>query len=369
MKTWLLTPRDTLVIRDGRPIQEGAPPMRSLDLPWPSTLAGLVRTRIGTNAEGKFDRESDDVLRISVRGPLLAELDSQGAMTRYLVPAPRDCLWHRPTEENDEHAGQLARFRLTPQPTPAGCVTDLGDRQLVGFDGQTPRSKPADDVPLFWYWDDFQNWLLKPQAPDTVEWLPPNFGRRALPHERRTHVVIEPGSQTAKEGQIFDTDGLRFSLRRDGREEHLAITLACDDPGLRGGAVLCGGERRLSYLRGVDKPWPACPDELSLGSERLARVILLTPALFNERYAPDTLGGAPVVACAVPRAEVISGWDLARGGAKPTRRMAPAGSVYWVRLEPKQDARAWVRDMWMQCVSDKEQDRRDGFGLCVVGRA
>ena len=37
-----------------------------------------------------------------------------------------------------------------------------------------------------------------------------------------------------------------------------------------------------------------------------------------------------LVCAAVPRAETISGWDLPTQQPKPARRVAPAGSVYWL---------------------------------------
>ncbi|EQD59245.1 CRISPR-associated Cmr3 family protein, partial [mine drainage metagenome] len=38
---------------------------------------------------------------------------------------------------------------------------------------------------------------------------------------------------------------------------------------------------------------------------------------------------ARLVCAAVPRAQVVSGWDLARRAPKAALRAAPAGSVYW----------------------------------------
>jgi CRISPR-associated protein Cmr3 len=62
---------------------------------------------------------------------------------------------------------------------------------------------------------------------------------------------------------------------------------------------------------------------------------------------------------------------------KPTRRLAPAGSVFFVQLpgtDRADDAaiEAWIDAIWMQNISDDhpgdpERDRRDGFGLAVLG--
>ena len=131
---------------------------------------------------------------------------------------------------------------------------------------------------------------------------------------------------------------------------------------------MLGGERRLSTL----EPEPETVDtdpmamKVLLSKQNRLRVILLTPAIFTDGAVPKAILGAPVVAAAVGRPQVVSGWNYAKNAPKPTRRMAPAGSVYWV--EPK-DTEAWVSRAWLACCSDAKQDRLDGFGLCVLGVA
>jgi CRISPR-associated protein Cmr3 len=72
----------------------------------------------------------------------------------------------------------------------------------------------------------------------------------------------------------------------------------------------------------------------------------------------------------VPRPETISGWDFETRRPKASRRLVSAGSVYWLELHGEPDARVgWAREVWMQNVSDEDQDKRDGFGLAVVGVA
>ena len=45
-----------------------------------------------------------------------------------------------------------------------------------------------------------------------------------------------------------------------------------------------------------------------------------------------------------------------------------AGTVMFVSLAGDRAAiERWVDATWMQCISDEEQDRRDGFGLAVLG--
>jgi CRISPR-associated protein Cmr3 len=119
----------------------------------------------------------------------------------------------------------------------------------------------------------------------------------------------------------------------------------------------------LSALEGERPDWPA-PN-----ISARARVLLLTPALFAEGAVPGEIAGARVIAAAVGRPQTISGWDMAAGGPKPTRRMAPAGSVYWVDLSGMSEMRRsdWCAAVHFQSVCSDEQDNLDGFGLAVVG--
>ena len=106
---------------------------------------------------------------------------------------------------------------------------------------------------------------------------------------------------------------------------------------------------------------------------------MLTPAMFERGALPGTEGPLlrsraelriSLVGACVPRPVTLSGWDFATARPKRTRRAVAAGAVYWLDLEGPPGARAaWLEEAWMKNVSDGEQDRRDGFGLCAVGVA
>ena len=391
MTTWILEPRDTLLLRDARPSLAGAGALRTLDFPWPSSLAGLLRTRIGTDAKGWFDPVlAEPVRRVELRGPLLVQLDHQGGVAETFVPAPHDCFWYRETAPVE----RFVRKRLRPidiRQQVAGCQTDLDEEEsarpvrpdlLVGYEEGGVIAKPTRG-PAFWRWTDFAAWLKEPY-PETP--LAPQqfreFGLPALTREQRVHVSIDPNSQTAQDGALFMTEMLRFTHWPKGQDPaQLALLFECTNPyegqrPLTPGCVTFGGDRRLSWLRtapSVLPPAPKLPAAFYSSSVRLARVFLLTPALFESGFAPEWIGDprVRVVAAAVPRPQVVSGWDFAAAPPrpKPNRRMAPAGSVYWVELPPKVDAEGWLDKVWMKCIPNQlsEQDSRDGFGLCAAG--
>jgi CRISPR-associated protein Cmr3 len=412
MPTWIIEPRDPLIVRDGRPF--GPTPgarARSLTFPCPSTTTGGVRTRAGLNANGAFEEtRQQDVLKIEVRGPLLVELapDENALITNWLVPAPADALLLSPEKVSDP----IQRKRLLPLTLPAGAAANLPEDQAPVGQARPDTRKPWDKAPRCWYWQPFVEWLTTPPAEDDVT-LDKNRDKGSdaaqikqngqlihLGHDGpttedgRMHVSILPDSATAREGMLYQTRGLEFahrSRRAGGQPEHLwqtvrlglAVLVAEPPAALRitAGLAPLGGERRVVAWREGTLGDPAldistCPADIAnaIARDGACRVVLLTPACFKEGYYPTWLleerhGVQPKLrAVAVDRAQVVSGWDFVQNRPKPSRRLAPAGSVFFLTLDGDEAARRkWVASIWMECISDEQVDRGAGFGLAVLG--
>ena len=371
MNVWIIEPRDPLIVRDGRPF--GPIPgarARSLPFPFPSTIAGGVRTRDGLDPEGRFKiSEIPRLKRIAVRGPLLVELDSSvGDIRAWFAPAPADALL---LDVDPPGSGRAVIKRLVPLRPPSGASTNLPPGLVpVGMPEPDPR-KPCPTAPRFWNWERFERWLVDPQQEEVRL---ADLGCNGPIQETRTHVRILGETGTGAEGALFQTRGLEFT-QADTRER-LALAVATDAPNLRVGVAPLGGERRLVFWRKSNRHLPQCPAELPklIGEKGHCRVILLTPAHFLKGSMPSWLledrhGVQPsLAAMALPRAQVVSGWDLEKRKPKPTRRLAPAGTVLFFKLTGETRAiQGWVEALWMQCISDEEQARRDGFGLAVLG--
>lgn len=150
------------------------------------------------------------------------------------------------------------------------------------------------------------------------------------------------------------------------------------------GLVPGGGERRLCrWLEANKAELPSMPEAVvkhveGPGDTVLLRVMLLTPAVFRNGWRPGSGNGELLAvkdelkvslrAASVARPITLSGWDFAARQPKATRRAAAAGSVYWIELHGKPEVRLqWAREVWMNNISDEVQDRRDGFGLAMLG--
>jgi CRISPR-associated protein Cmr3 len=386
---WIIEPHDPLIVRDGRPF--GPDPSAraiSLSFPFPSTTTGGVRTRAGLK-DGVFDlSQIERVKLIKVRGPLLVQLTPDGDESKpeqWLMPTPADALLLEP---EPPHEGFVLRKWLVPLRLPEDAQTSLDttnkDSLMLVGQVQPDPHKPVKEAPHYWYWNTFQAWLIAPPRDGQIVSLS-GLGHSGPQREQRIHVSMNTDRRTAKEGALFETSGLEFTFTGRDREkrlsevQRLALAVAVDEneaPGIRDGLASLGGERRMVSWRKSDYGLPQCPEELwkAIIKTKSCRVILLTPACFKQGHRPTWLaeqqyGVQPRLrAIAIQRPQVVSGWDLENKRPKPTRRLAPAGTVLFLSLEGSDEAiKHWVEGIWMQCVSDNEQDRNDGFGLAVLG--
>ncbi|HBT47372.1 MAG TPA: type III-B CRISPR module-associated protein Cmr3 [Peptococcaceae bacterium] len=379
MTVWIIEPRDPLVVRDGRPFGP-VPGARAVSLafPFPSTITGAVRTHDGLDAAGRFQlSEVHRVKDINARGPLLVELDSgTGDVAHWLVPAPADALL---LDLDPDNTVRLMLKPLVPLQMPPGARTDLPNALApVGMPRRDPR-KPSNRAPRYWYWEFFQQWLSDPREREVSL---ADLGHDGPVREARIHVGIRPETKTADEerGALFQTQGLEFThalgIQKLSGARRLGLAVATDAPNLKSQIAPLGGERRLVFWRQSRKMLPTLPEEVkeNIADQRHCRLILLTPAHFKAGWKPTWLlrereGVKPSAqAVALRRYETVSGWDFDKKQPKATRRLAPAGTVFFLKLEGNSaNIKRWIDTTWMQCISDEQQDRRDGFGLAVLG--
>jgi len=241
--------------------------------------------------------------------------------------------------------------------------------------------KPSLEAPPYWHWDAFEQWLLEPAE---GEQSLATLGHHGPLREHRLHVSMNPETLTAKTGALFETSGLEFVSPGEDLEtrlrnaQRLALAVIVDrKETLRSGLASLGGERRMVIWRRGDRNPPDCPEKLLdiISNQEACRVVLLTPACLKEGYRPTWLlkprnGVQPDLrAIAIQHPQVVSGWRLEPPpGPKPTRRLAPAGTVLFLSLKGDKAAiKQWVKDLWMKCISDDEEDQNDGFGMAVFG--
>ncbi len=357
-RTLLIQPRDPVIFRDGKPFTQGLP-ARSVNWPLPSAVIGPIRTRLAR--EIGYDPDTvGRLIRIEHIGPFLA-VKKEGKYT-LAFPAPADAVaFAMRKHENAVKVHALRPARLTGREgidTPDSLCPLLGGRE-----------EKTVEPPPFWSAPTTLRWLQECNPPPRVR-LRKRLGFDSLQRQRRIHLEVLPDTLAARKGALFSTEGLEFpgcaicSRIRYADGERWAS--------LESLAPL-GGERRLAYWSEADIAWPTPPDWLEKAV--FVRLQLITPGYFSEGWRPQWLkSGTPpgldglkleLISAAVPRAMAHSGWDLTKPGKhgeKPTRFLAPAGSVYFCKV-----IQGDPRRLWMRSICDDPQFGRDGFGLVLCG--
>lgn len=367
MYNHLIVPQAPLVFRSGRPF--GAGSRDGANFPWPSSLAGLLRTQVMDEHgwHGKLSEEQQQALReLTVRGPILAE--RSGSRITPMLPRPADALLL-----DDESGGKTYR-RLSPGTLPPGCACDLPPGMqpllLAGEHKGKPQAGPAFwPLPILLAWRRGED--VKSFDPDEPT------------SEARSHVALDRATLAADPGRLFQTEGLDFARRRKtggrGFEARDWIFLCRFAQPLAERTLTFGGEGRLSWLAAAPADALDAPTEhvAALAATRHITLTLVTPALFAEGWRPawlDDTGEVPGIAglrlrlkaAAVERWKGVSGWDLATWGAKPARKAVAPGATYWFEVIGEPPI-GWAEKLWLAPISDQPQDQWDGFGLVVPG--
>ncbi|HXG11853.1 MAG TPA: type III-B CRISPR module-associated protein Cmr3 [Gemmataceae bacterium] len=378
-----LEPLDVLFFRDGRPFLSGTEQMTS-GLPLPQTVAGAIRTALLRTAGCDFRRlkqaieagqsfaqavtqachqQYHGIGQIMVRGPWLARwLDKRKEQYEVLVPAP--AILHKrkgkgenkePEGEKEKKEGQKSLFRLTPLPAeklPGWSLSLPEDQQ--GLRPLWLRELVVTELEERYLTRAGLEQFLRGEDVDVEAVVPAS---KLYEFDYRTGIGIHPDRLAAAESQIY---GRGFLALADNVFLYAEVMLPAEDSVLglfRAMTTLAlGGESKQVRVHCLPQPF-AWPNQQPQGDKQKPLVLLTTPCPFQAGWKPQALNGR-LVAAAVPGSLAFSGWDLARGGPKPTRFAVPAGSVYFLESLP---------DNWQHSLAENDEDRQLGWGCCLTG--
>jgi len=381
-----LDPLDVLFFRDGRPFTEAS--RGQSGLPWPQTLAGALRTHLLRSAgcdlkafgelatQLRAGQPLEDAIaavcgagwiaRTELRGPWLCQ--QVDGRLEVLVPVPTNLqqLKDHASKDSAKNGGAAAKepvhkasegkaerqwARLDPL---------SADRELPGWQPPVQGMRPL--------------WLeQRVRSERTMAYLRPAGLAAYLAgntpaadtlvepedlygFDHRTGIVVRPDELTAQKHLIY---AISLLALHQGVCFYAEVDLPADAPAeVLGQETLLdfGGEGRKARAQPVGRfEWPDPPPV----SEGRVLLLLTTAAVFAERWRPKLPDGTRLVAAAVSGYEAFSGWDLARGGPKPTRFAVPAGSVYFVETPSKQSLSG--------SLAESDEDRRLGYGCALQG--
>jgi CRISPR-associated protein Cmr3 len=347
-----LSPRDGLFLKDGRGwFTSESGRAGSLGWPFASTVRGALRTCLGHAHEETVGRPlaADEWLHLNAGLgvdavlPLCRPVGTPFSAAARRWPAPRDGVVFTGEE-------RVRPLTPTARSTASTIVLD-GAGEATAIEGLRHPSpgevsgKP-DAMPSWWCDAAFTAWLCG--LPVKASEIAPTD----RPVSRvQTHVTIDPVSGAAHDGGLFSStviEPLTRTADEGGAHEWAVAAIGSGfEPGnLAGRRVRLGGDGRFATCEPMPPTAYAMPDPLRhafAAGPRGLRMVLVSHASFTRGWLPEwlelrqeTLGGVmPGVgdvilrAACVGRPVSVSGWDMAARRPKPTRRLVPAGSVYF----------------------------------------
>ena len=301
------------------------------------------------------------VARIAVCGPWIARMPTDTKQSpEVLVPAP--AVLHTAKKEASGNLHRLFPLREPPPGWRDSVPADQKDLRPLWLK-HADATEPATG---FLTRGGLETFL----AGDTPEPADLIKSDELFTLDHRTGIEISPDQLTAKEGGIYGASFLvlrtPYTAREPGDDSPQAsavvlyaeVAIPADagpNPFDRITTISLGGEgrrARIAVVRRFDWPsvTPAVPKQRPL-------LLQTTPGIYDAGWMPACLRGW-LVAAAVPAVVAVSGWDLARGGPKPTRFAAADGSVYFLNELPNN---------LPQALSDEVTDRQQGWGCFVQG--
>jgi len=326
-----IEPLDVLFLRGNKLFGDPGSHGESLVPPWPSVAAGALRSlmlaadgvdiaafargnqahpTLGTpTAPGSFAVTGFDLARRGAKGHV---------ETLHALPADLAL------GQDDRQRLQLTR--LQPHKPADGLVSSSPLAQWPVL-AASSRTKPVGG-----HWLTQAGWAnyLAGKTPDVAQLV---ASAKLWLLDARVGVGLDAATGRADDGKLFTTQAVAFQ----SDVGFLAAVRGAEPP--KSGMLRFGGDGRGAALQSAAHE-PTQPDWAAIARAKRCRIVLTTPGLFTQGWRPPGVDAAlrldlhgvtgQLVCAAVPRAEVVSGWDLARAQPKAAERVAPSGSVYWI---------------------------------------
>ncbi len=328
-----IEPLDVLYLRGNALFGDAGDHSAALMPPWPSLAAGALRAQclvahgIDPSAYAHGKPLPDDLHRclgtpaapgtFRLRAFTLARRCANGGIEP-LFPLPADVVVVN---------GQL--YTLRPTPTHSALRSSYPLLLLPTL--QAEAGKPESG---YWLTPAGMTAYLRGTALDRDRHLVASA--TLWQTDSRLGIALNRASRSAEEGRIYTTETV--ALRHD--VGFIAAVDGADELLPKAGLLRFGGDGRGARMQICAPDWPQ-PDWSALAAATGFRLLLTTPGLFAggwelpgltaDRQWPVGCGVAMLQAAAVPRPQVISGWDLANWQPKPAQRLVPTGSVYWLQ--------------------------------------
>ena len=363
-----IEPLDVLFLRGNKLFGDPGSHGESLVPPWPSAAAGALRSQVLAHdevdlrafAQGHIAHPSLGTPAAPGSFALTAFTLAQqqvGGMVHTIHTLPADLVV---TKNN----AVLSIQSLRPRP-PSHGLQSSGTLVQVPVLPEAERRKAETGI---WLTQDGWQSYLNGQLPNPTTDLVNISELWAI--DSRVGIGLDSGTRSVEEGKLFTAQAVAF-------KPGIGFVASVRGAALpEQGTLRLGGDGRGASSQSVAHQTPQA-DLQVIAPQGRCRVVLTTPGLFTKGWLPNgfaqqsdghhwlDLHGvrARLVCATVPRAETISGWDLARWQPKDALRAATTGSVYWLdQLQATPDALGKLAEngFWSDACEDTQR-RAEGF--------
>lgn len=371
-----IEPLDALYLRGNKLFGDPGSFGESLVPPWPSIAAGAIRSWMLTEASidpAAFARGDAPHAALGIPGAPGPFTVTAFHLAR-AVGADVQTL-HQPPADLAVFAEDEGVWSQRLRPTlPASGLESSAPTGSLAVLGTQKRNKGATGL-----WLTQAGWErhLCGQDPAKEHWIQAGS---LWATETRVGVGLSVETGRADDGKLFSMQAVMLN---DGLGERARFGRVGFLVGVAGAALPAqgmlrfGGDGRAAAI-GPARYTPTRPAYDAIAHARRCRLILTSPGIFPDGWRlPGTdadgkfdLAGVRgrVVCAAVPRAEVVSGFDIAKRHPKDAERAAPAGSVYWLE-DVEADAAALGKlaehGLWPDSAQNSPR-RSEGFNRCVL---
>ncbi|WP_018084471.1 type III-B CRISPR module-associated Cmr3 family protein [Desulfurispora thermophila] len=344
---------DTVFFKDGRPFTMGEDDWASSIFPPPPGViygalrsAYLARNLSSLNLAGT---DNDPTRHLQLRAMALR----MGAAARRQVffPAPLDCA--RRKNASGKEKNRLYPLRIVRLAAVSSCPLDY----------ILAASFPVESAEGYYCSVD----TLADYLGERLDFY---WGRNLDRHvyqESKTGIGRNPLTRTARDAQLYRAGTLRLC------DLDIVVNLGGLELPEQGLLRLGGEGRAAAYYPAT---WPELPAVQFAPGEKLFKLYLATPALFEGGWLPRWLDRCDftgtyaglrlkLVTAAIGRPLSLGGFDMKQRKPKPMGRAVPAGSVYYFALLEGDIGQVSTK-LHNQCISDYYPEQ--GYGWCLVGR-
>ncbi|BCB96575.1 type III-B CRISPR module-associated protein Cmr3 [Dissulfurispira thermophila] len=358
MKRITINALDVLFLRDGKPFTMGSDTWGSgISLPYPSMIYGVLRSLYFSHNISMLKHaapidelnHNDPTRNLKIKGIYLKRASD------LLFPVPMDCVVLK--NSRDE--------KLIPlMPVKAQCISNCKTSAVLRPE-KGEQIESAED-----------GWIDKAAMEEYLNGIYENMSYSKL----SDFVLSEAKIGIARNNKTHIAED--SMLYRVGMKRLKDTTIVVDIDGLEipdAGIIKIGGEGRPASFKAIDI------DETSIlqpaiNSNKIEKIKLYiaTPAIFKKGWLPQTIDdrdlegeingiGLKLITAAIGRPLYVGGFDIKKG-PKPMKRAVPAGSVYYFEIHGQYSNEQIINALHDKAISDREQDRQQGFGIAYVGK-